>query len=89
MNTHKIKSFSIISTAIGRLQPLEKTFMQATHKLTYKVNDAEYLVAYVIPDKVNLKLWEDWMIYISGESLWKKEVFTPFMKGANIFPAYR
>ena len=88
-NTHKIKSFSIISTAVGRLLPLEKPYLHATHKLIYKVNDAEYLVAYVIPDKVNLKLWENWMIYISGESLWNQGVFTPFMKGANIFPAYR
>ena len=89
VNGHKIKSFSIISTAVGRLLPLEKPFFQAAHKLTYKVNDTEYLVAYVIPDKVNLKLWEDWVIYISGESLWNKSVFTPFMKGENIFPAYR
>lgn len=88
-NTHKIKSFSIISTAIGRLLPLEKPYLQATHKLTYRVNDTEYLVAYVIPDKVNLKLWENWMIYISGESLWNPSVFIPFMKGENIFPAYR
>lgn len=86
---HKIKPFFIISTAVGRLLPLKKNVGAATHKLIYKVHNAEYLVAYVIPDKVNLKLWEDWVIYISGESIWIPAVFTPFMKGENIFPAYR
>lgn len=88
-NTYRIKRLPFISTAVGRLLPLETPINKATHKLVYKVNDAEYLVAYVVPDKVNLKLWEDWMIYLSGERIWDVSSETPFMKGANIFPAYR
>lgn len=88
-NRYRVKHFPIISTAMGKLQPLEKPVNQATHKLVYKVYEAEYLVAYVIPDKVNLKLWEDWMIYISGERFWSSSSTVPFVKGVNIFPAYR
>lgn len=88
-NSHTVKHSPVISTAIGMLLPLEKPYQKATHKLVYKVNEAEYLVAYIIPDKVNLKLWENWMIYLSGECIWNPSIQTPFMKGANIFPAYR
>ncbi|MBE6406145.1 MAG: hypothetical protein E7040_09010 [Lentisphaerae bacterium] len=87
--TFRIKRMPMVNTAIGRLLPLEKKEGQATHKLVYKVNEAEYLVAYVIPDKVNLKLWENWVIYLSGESIWLPSVNVPFLRGGNIFPAYR
>ena len=85
----RIRKTPIISTAVGRLLPLEKPVGPATYKLVFKVEQAEYLVAYVIPDKVNLKLWENWMIYLSGESVWMPSIYTPFLKGANIFPAHR
>lgn len=86
---YRIRRMPMVNTAIGRLLPLEKKEGQATHKLVYKVNEAEYLVAYVIPDKVNLKLWENWVIYLSGESVWQPSVHVPFLRGRNIFPAYR
>ena len=85
----RVQKMPMMSTAFGRLLPLEKPVGQATYKLVYKVDRAEYLVAYVIPDKVNLKLWENWMIYLSGESIWVPSIYTPFLKGANIFPAHR
>ena len=88
-NRHFVHNTPIISTAVGRLLPLEKPVKNATHKLIYRVYETEYLVAYIVPDKVNLRLWENWMIYLSGERTWHPSVFTPFMKGANIFPAYR
>ena len=84
-----IKKTPIISTAVGRLLPLDKPVGPATYKLVFKVDKAEYLVAYVIPDKVNLNLWENWVIYLSGESVWMPSIYTPFLKGANIFPAHR
>ena len=77
------------TTVVGRLLPLEKPLNGATHKLVYQVHKAEHLVAYVLPEKVNLNLWEDWTIYLSGEILWDSGIRTPFIKVANIFPAYR
>ena len=88
-SSFRIQKTPIISTAVGRLLPLDKPVGPATYKLVFKVEQAEYLVAYVIPDKVNLKLWENWMIYLSGESIWMPSIYTPFLKGANIFPAHR
>ena len=88
-NSFRIRHTPIISTAVGRLMPLEKPVGPATYKLVFNVDRAEYLVAYVIPDKVNLKLWENWVIYLSGESVWLPSIYTPFLKGANIFPAHR
>ena len=88
-SSFRIQKTPIISTAVGRLLPLEKPVGQATYKLVFKVDQAEYLVAYVIPDKVNLSLWENWVIYLSGESVWIPSIYTPFLKGVNIFPAHR
>ena len=88
-SSFRIQKTPIISTAVGRLLPLEKPVGPATYKLVFNVDQAEYLVAYVIPDKVNLSLWENWVIYLSGESVWMPSIYTPFLKGANIFPAHR
>ena len=84
-----VKHARHLSTVVGRLLPMEKPLEGATHKLVYQVHDAEYLVAYVMPEKVNLNLWENWTIYLSGEQIWVDSIQTPFIKVSNIFPASR
>ena len=82
-------SHPVMISADGKLIPLEKKVEDATHKVIFTVNQQVYVVAYIIPDKTNLRLWENRSVHISGTGFWKSGIYTPFLRVEKIMPLWR
>ena len=73
----------------GVLLPLKKPVGKATHKLVFSMNRHEYLVAYIIPEKMNLELWEKRNIHLNGRIFWERGFSVPFMIPSQIMPSWK
>lgn len=76
-------------SADGCLVPLKTKIGDATHALIFSVDQTDHLMAYIIPGNLNLKLWEERNVHLSGTGNWGIREKKLFIRVEKILPVWR
>ena len=84
-----IRESAAPATAEGIVKRLEPQGRDATHALVVKVNDEEFIAAYLVAPGLNLPLWENRRVRVSGTGHWLRQRNRPLITVERIIPAWQ
>ena len=85
----RIRESAAPATAEGIVKRLEPSEKGTTHTLIVKVNDEEFIAAYLIAPGINLRLWENRRVRVSGTGHWLRRRNRPLITLERIIPAWQ
>lgn len=85
----RIRESAAPATAEGIVKRLNPPGNEATHTLVVPVNAEDFIAAYLVAPGLNLKLWENRRVRVSGTGQWLRGRNRPLIAVERIIPAWQ
>ena len=85
----KIRRDNYLMTVEGIPVRLSEPVGSASYELILEINGKKLPIGYLLSPRLNLSLWENRMVRITGRQLWVKGIRRPFWEIEKVSPSWK